>query len=184
MATHKVLVIDDSKVIRMKVRDMLPQGNFEILEAADGTSGLNLIQQERPSLIMLDFLLPRMSGYEVFRRLQEHPELQNIPLVLMSGRREEVTEKIQEPFEYFEFIEKPFEQRELVGAIKEAMIKAKKRPQAAPVATASNGSANGAGGDVVALNAKVDELQKQVKQLLMFVSQLNKKVQAMEKRGQ
>ncbi len=185
MATHKVLVIDDSKVIRMKVRDMLPQGNFEILEAADGTSGLNLIHQERPSLIMLDFLLPRMSGYEVFQRLQENPELQGIPLVLMSGRREEVTEKIQEPFEYFEFIEKPFEQRELVSAIKEAMLKAKKRPQAvaatSPVAAAAAVS-NSSRGDVAALSARVDELQKQVKQLLMFSAQLNRKLQALEKR--
>ncbi|HEY9596964.1 MAG TPA: response regulator, partial [Cyanophyceae cyanobacterium] len=111
MATHKILVIDDSKVIRMRVKEMLPSGNFEVLEAKDGIEGLNLIHQENPNLIMLDFLLPKMSGWEVFQQIQSHGELQAIPLVLMSGRKEEVTEKIPEPFEYFAFVEKPFEKK-------------------------------------------------------------------------
>jgi DNA-binding response OmpR family regulator len=118
VATHKILVIDDSRVIRMRVRDMLPQGNFEVIEAKDGVEGLDAIRDQRPNLIMLDFLLPRKSGWEVFQEIQAQPELQHIPLVLMSGRKEEVTEKITEPFEFFEFIQKPFEQKELIEAIK------------------------------------------------------------------
>lgn len=104
---------------------MLPPGNFEVLEANDGLEGLNLIRQEHPSLIMLDFLLPKLSGWEVFQQIQNHPDLQKIPLLVMSGRKEEVIEKIPEPFEYFEFILKPFEQEELIGAIKSAMTKAR-----------------------------------------------------------
>jgi CheY-like chemotaxis protein len=92
VASHKILVIDDSRVIRNMVRDMLPKGNFQVLEAKDGVEGLDCIRQERPNLIMLDFLLPRMSGWEVFQQIQSQPDLQTIPLVLMSGRREEVTE--------------------------------------------------------------------------------------------
>ena len=135
-ASHKILVIDDSRAIRMRVRDMLPQGNFEVIEAADGVEGLDAIRNQQPNLIMLDFLLPRMSGWEVFQEVQASPELQKIPLVLMSGRREEVTERIQEPFEYFEFIQKPFEQKELIEAIRAAMVKARKtRPQAAKAAS-------------------------------------------------
>lgn len=125
MTSNKILVIDDSRVIRMRVREMLPPGNFEVLEAKDGLEGLNLISQELPSLIMLDFLLPKLSGWEVFQQVQNNPEWQKIPLVLMSGRKEEVLEKIQEPFEYFEFVSKPFEQKELVAAIRSAMIKSK-----------------------------------------------------------
>jgi CheY-like chemotaxis protein len=126
VASHKILVIDDSRVIRMRVRDMLPQGNFDVIEAKDGVEGMEAIRGQKPNLIMLDFLLPRMSGWEVFQEIQAQPDLQRIPLVLMSGRREEVTEKIQEPFEYFEFIQKPFEQKELIEAIKGAMTKARK----------------------------------------------------------
>lgn len=109
---------------------MLPPGNFEVLEAKDGVEGLNFILQEKLSLIMLDFLLPKMSGWEVFQQVQAHPELRKIPLVIMSGRKEEVTEKITEPFEYFEFLGKPFDQKQLIGAIKLAMAKAKQpRPE-------------------------------------------------------
>ena len=130
MAAHKILVIDDSRVIRNMVRDMLPPANFEVLEAADGIKGLEMIQKEKPWMIMLDFLLPRMSGFEVYETLQQSAELSRIPLVLMSGRKEEVTSKIAEPFEdkYLVFIEKPFEQKELITAIKRAMVLAPKRP--------------------------------------------------------
>ncbi|MEB3160747.1 MAG: response regulator [Synechocystis sp.] len=181
MSTHKILVIDDSKVIRMRVRDMLPQGNFEVLEAKDGLEGFNLIRSERPNLIMLDFLLPKMSGWEVFQSVQDDQELRAIPLVLMSGRKEEVLEKIPEPFEYFAFVEKPFEQRELVAAIKEAMVKAKKYAKVTdtPVAAAAVAAPSG---DLAAevqqlreqvgkLSGEVDLLKKQMGQLVTFIKQ-------------
>ncbi|MGJ3245797.1 MAG: response regulator [Elainellaceae cyanobacterium] len=182
MASHKILVIDDSRVIRNMVRDMLPKGNFQVLEAKDGIEGLNSIRQERPNLIMLDFLLPRMSGWEVFQQIQGQTELQSIPLVLMSGRREEVTEKIPEPFEYFEFIEKPFEQKELIEAIKSAMAKARLPRPAKPAATAAvpavAPAASVDSAEVEALKQKVakmqseiDMLKKQMGQLLAFIKQ-------------
>ncbi|MDX2232718.1 MAG: response regulator [Leptolyngbyaceae cyanobacterium bins.349] len=180
MASHKILVIDDSSVIRSMVRDMLPKGNFEVLEAKDGLQGLNLIRQERPNLIMLDFLLPKMSGWEVFQQIQTQHDLQSIPLVLMSGRKEEVTEKLQEPFEFFEFVQKPFDQRQLIEAIKTAMAKAKRRPPAttpAPIAAAATGGASSSA-DVQALNekiarmqAEIDAMKKQMAQILAFIKQ-------------
>jgi CheY-like chemotaxis protein len=137
VANSKILVIDDSRVIRKTVKDMLPEGDFEVIEAKDGVEGINLVNELHPSLIMLDFILPKMSGWEVFQQIQSHPELQKIPLVLMSGRREEVTNKIAEPFEYFEFVEKPFDKASLAQAIKDAMAKAKKvRPQVVVAANA------------------------------------------------
>ncbi|YAF96011.1 MAG: response regulator [Nodularia sp. CChRGM 3473] len=142
MASNKILVIDDTTVVRVKVREMLPPGNFEVLEAKDGLEGFNFIRQEKLSLIMLDFLLPKMSGWEVFQQVQAQPELRKIPLVIMSGRKEEVTEKIPEPFEYFEFLGKPFDQKQLINAIKSAMAKAKQpRSEQVPVAAvATNGT--------------------------------------------
>jgi len=182
VASHKILVIDDSNVIRNMVRDMLPKGNFEVLEAKDGVQGLNLIRQELPNLIMLDFLLPRMSGWEVFQQIQASADLRAIPLVLMSGRKEEVTEKLQEPFEFFEFVQKPFDQKELIEAIKSAMAKSKRRPASmpspVPVAAAGVADSAGASGDIQALHdkiakmqAEIDNLKKQMGQILNFVKQ-------------
>lgn len=180
--THKILVIDDSKVIRMRVKDMLPEGNFEVIEAKNGLEGFNLINTERPNLIMLDFLLPKMSGWEVYQEIQKRPELKVIPLVLMSGRKEEVTEKLTEPFELFSFIEKPFDQKQLIDAIKDAMAKSRKHPKqpiAAPAAEPRVEEAKStASGDIVALQAKVahleaevEGLKKQMNQLVNFIKQ-------------
>ncbi|MEM6449798.1 MAG: response regulator [Cyanobacteria bacterium P01_D01_bin.105] len=162
---NKILVIDDSRVIRARVRDMLPKGNFEVIEAKDGVEGIDAIREQKPNLIMLDFLLPRMSGYEVYQEIQAKSEFQKIPLVMMSGRREELTEKIQEPFEFFEFIEKPFEKKELIGAIKGAMAKARKaRPKSAtPVDAAGAASAStDTTAEITAMQQQIDTLTKDV----------------------
>ncbi len=199
MASNKILVIDDTTVVRVKVREMLPPGNFQVLEAKDGIEGIDLIRQEKLSLIMLDFLLPKMSGWEVFQQIQAQPELRKIPLVLMSGRKEEVTEKITEPFEHFEFLAKPFDQKQLIVAIKAAMAKSKlPRPEPASVVTlTTNGNGNGSGNgttaivtpvtntasgasqeEIAALNEKVakmqaeiDGLKKQLTQVVTFIKQ-------------
>jgi two-component system response regulator len=181
VSAHKILVIDDSRVIRMRVNEMLPKGDFELLEAKDGVEGLKLIKQEHPNLIMLDFILPKMSGWEVFQHVQADDVLQRIPLVIMSGRREEVTEKLPEPFEFFEFIEKPFEKSDLMAAIKSAMNKARKRPVAIPatapapetaVATAGQSEQVAAlAAKVEHLEAEVNKLKQQLAQVLQFVKQ-------------
>ncbi|KAB8316932.1 response regulator [Tolypothrix campylonemoides VB511288] len=186
MANHKILVIDDTTVVRVKVREMLPSGNFEVLEAKDGLEGLNLIRQEKLSLIMLDFLLPKMSGWEVFQQIQSQPTLRKIPLVIISGRKEEVTEKIPEPFEYFEFLAKPFDQKQLIDAIKSAMTKAKQPRQeptqllaaanSAILATSSAGRTSAAeiqvlNEKIAKMQAEIDSLKKQLAQVITFIKQ-------------
>ncbi|MCJ8281193.1 MAG: response regulator [Rivularia sp. ALOHA_DT_140] len=195
MANNKILIIDDTTVVRVKVREMLPPGNFQVLEAKDGLEGLKLIRKEKFSLIMLDFLLPKMSGWEVYQEIQAQPDLRKTPLVVMSGRKEEVTEKISEPFEHFEFLNKPFDQKQLITSIKAAMAKAK-QPRNQPgdgAAVQQNGTngtgTNGSNGAVItqnpnsaaeidALNQKItkmqseiDGLKKQLSQVVAFIKQ-------------
>ncbi len=184
MSTHKILVIDDSKVIRMRVKDMLPEGNFEVIEAKDGLEGFNLIKTENPNLIMLDFLLPKMSGWEVYQEIQKEPRLRSIPLLLMSGRKEEVTDKLTEPFEYFAFVEKPFDREQLVEAIREAMVKAKKQPQTTvrpssnKIGAASSSEMSAMAAEIASLKTKIakmeqetEQLRKQFNQLVGFIKQ-------------
>jgi two-component system response regulator len=162
------------------VRDMLPAGNFEVLEAKDGEQGLKQIREERPNLIMLDFLLPKVSGWEVFQQLDKISKTEGkmTPLVLMSGRKEEVAEKIAEPFEYFEFIEKPFEKKSLIEAIKTSMAKAKKwQPAGAPAAAAPAGAGGGASAaeiqalkqQIVKMQAEINALKKQMTQVVTLI---------------
>lgn len=174
MSSHKILVIDDSKVIRMHVKDMLPAGNFDVLEAKDGVEGYNLIRSEQPNLIMLDFLLPKMSGWEVYQEIQKEYHFKSIPLVMMSGRKEEVVEKIPEPFEYFAFIEKPFDQKQLVEAIKEAMTKAKKhtKPYEMAAYSTSESDYGDSSSELQILRTKVTQLETEMTQMKKQMSQL------------
>ena len=171
MSTHKILVIDDSKVIRMRVKDMLPEGNFDIIEAKDGLEGFNLIRSENPNLIMLDFLLPKMSGWEVYQEIQKQSQYRSIPLVLMSGRKEEVTDKITEPFEFFSFVEKPFDREQLVDAIRDAMMKAKKQPQSVGSVSKMGG---GSSADISALTTEIEQLKSAVRKLEQESEQIKK----------
>jgi CheY-like chemotaxis protein len=116
----KVLIVDDSRVIHKMIRDMFSGVHIEILDAKDGIEGISLITQEKPTLILLDWLMSKQGGWETFQQIQAAPQLRKIPLVVMSGRKDEVTEKIPEPFEYFEFLKKPFTREELIQAIKSA----------------------------------------------------------------
>ena len=114
---RKLLVIEDSGVIRKTIRDFLREDGFEIIEAKDGIQGLNLIRQVDPDLIILDYIIPRMSGWEVYQQIQADPELRSIPLIIMCGRKYEVSSQIPEPFEHFVFLSKPFDRTQLIEAI-------------------------------------------------------------------
>jgi CheY-like chemotaxis protein len=126
MAAQKVLIIDDSKLMRLQVREMLP-GNMEIIEAVDGADGFEKIQQETPSLIIMDCFMPKMNGWQVVNKMLSYPELHKVPVVLMSGREEDVQENAGELFDHFEFLAKPFDKTKLITAIKTSLTKAKQR---------------------------------------------------------
>ncbi|MFM5999050.1 MAG: response regulator [Dolichospermum sp.] len=177
MANNKILVIDDTSVVRIKIREMLPPG-FEVIEANDGLQGYNLILEEKFNLIILDFLLPKMSGWEIFQNIQVKPELRKIPLVIMSGSKEEVTEKLVEPFEDFEFLGKPFDKTQLINAIKSAITKSKKSQQGLKPQFTSNINEVDSLNEIKSLNDKIvkmqleiDGLKKQVNQIVAFIKQ-------------
>jgi CheY-like chemotaxis protein len=189
VSTHKILVIDDSMVIRRTVKDMLPEGKFEVVEAKDGLQALELVKTCNPNLIMLDFFLPKKSGYEVYQAIQKDPVLKTIPLLLMSGRKDEVTDKIPEPFEFFSFLEKPFDQKQLIQGIRESMEKAKQLVAqldfAPPAPTTSYDDTVSEESivdntEIKELRAKVTKLESEVvqlkKQLAQIVSFIKKKL--------
>lgn len=185
MANHKILLIDDSLVIRKTVKEMLPPDKFkfDIVEAKDGLLGMELIHTCNPNLIMLDFFLPKKSGWEVYQEIQKDPRLKAIPLLMMSGRKDEVTDKIPEPFEFFSFLEKPFDQKQLIHGIRESMEKSKKLVKLMGSTTSDTPTMGGTSGgaEIEQLHAKVIHLESEVallkKQLNQLMSFVKKKLQ-------
>jgi CheY-like chemotaxis protein len=81
-----VLVIDDEETIRMLCRVNLAVSGIEVLEAADGETGLEMASSERPDLILLDVMMPGLDGWEVARRLAADPATREIPVVFLTAR--------------------------------------------------------------------------------------------------
>ncbi|MBD2186769.1 response regulator [Pseudanabaena mucicola] len=116
MTAKKVLVIDDSIMIRKMVKSILA-GKYDVLEASDGKSGLDAARKTFPDLILLDFVMPKYNGYQTLQAIRRVEGLQKVPVIMISGLKEQVTEHVPEPFTEFDFLEKPFEADVLVSRI-------------------------------------------------------------------
>jgi two-component system, OmpR family, alkaline phosphatase synthesis response regulator PhoP len=84
----KVLVIDDEAPIRLLCRVNLEAEKMQVLEAADGESGLEIARTEKPDVVLLDVMLPGMDGWQVAERLVEDETTSQIPLVFLTARAE------------------------------------------------------------------------------------------------
>lgn len=118
MAKHKILIIDDEPAIREMVAIALEMADFDVLEAEDAQSGHSLIVDQRPDLVLLDWMLPSVSGIELARRLKRDDTTAEIPIVMLTAKSEE-DNKIQGlDGGADDYITKPFSTRELISRIK------------------------------------------------------------------
>ncbi|MEC4987416.1 MAG: response regulator, partial [Oscillatoria sp. PMC 1068.18] len=130
---HKILIVENNSEVRMRVIKMLPSGNYEILEAEDGEEALTQIRSQYPKFVFLNWKLPKINGWEVYQEMQTDQRLHKTAVVMMCRRQDEIAAKIPQAFKYFEYIERPFNKKQLVEAIKSATEKAKQpRSQTSP----------------------------------------------------
>ncbi len=81
----KILYIEDNEANRMLVRRILFVEDYDVVEAADGPTGIDLAREHLPDLILMDMNLPDVDGYELTRRIRNIPELQHIPIIAMTA---------------------------------------------------------------------------------------------------
>jgi DNA-binding response OmpR family regulator len=88
----KILIIEDEKDLRFFIARALKEEGFEVIEAIDGEEGIEKAKKEKLDLILLDLLLPGISGYEVLARIKKDPEMEMIPVIILSnlGQQEEI----------------------------------------------------------------------------------------------
>jgi len=82
--TKTVLLIEDELPFRQIYRDGLRAGGYNVLEAEDGQAGLEMIRQAAPDLILLDLVLPKLTGYDVLVQLKKDEQLKTIPVIVYS----------------------------------------------------------------------------------------------------
>lgn len=107
-------------MIRKMVKQILA-GKFDVLEASDGKTGLEAARKYIPDLILLDFVMPKYNGYQTLQAIRRFENLRNIPVIMISGLKEQVAEHVPEPFVGFEFLEKPFEAEMLLTRIQKLL---------------------------------------------------------------
>jgi len=117
-----VLVIEDEGLILKGLRDNLEFEGYQVLDASDGETGLRLVRQRRPDLIILDLMLPRLSGYEVCRRLRA--EKIEIPILMLTARAEEVDRVLGLDLGADDYVTKPFSVPELLARIRALLRRA------------------------------------------------------------
>ncbi len=114
----KILVVDDEADIREIIQARLISNGYEIIAAEDGFIALSLAKREKPDLIILDIVMPRMDGYSALRELRKDNETADIPVLILSVKEKD---KMEDMF-YFQnisdYIEKPFDSEELLEKVK------------------------------------------------------------------
>ena len=123
MAAQTVLVIDDSPTILKVVQLVLSKAGFSIETAADGESGLELARRRRPDLILLDFVMPKMNGYQVCRAMASEEVLKDIPVVLMSAKGDQVGERFIKVMGIVDYITKPFSPEAITAVVQHSVAK-------------------------------------------------------------
>jgi two-component system, OmpR family, alkaline phosphatase synthesis response regulator PhoP len=113
----KVLVIDDEAPIRLLCRVNLEAEKMQVLEAADGESGLEIARAEKPDVVLLDVMLPGMDGWQVAERLVEDDATNQIPLIFLTARAELRDRARGLELGGIDYITKPFNPLELAPVI-------------------------------------------------------------------
>lgn len=117
-----VMIVDDSLTVRKVTSRLLERQGYEILIAKDGVGALQLLRETIPAIMLVDIEMPHMDGFELIRAVRNNPELQNIPIIIISSRTAEKHRKVAEELGVNEFMGKPYQEDELLQHI-ERLIK-------------------------------------------------------------
>jgi len=119
-----ILVIEDEKDIAELVRFNLAQEGFAVSVAGDGEQGLAAIRQQRPALVVLDLMLPAISGLEICRRIRGDAATARLPIVMLTAKAAEVDRVLGLEMGADDYVTKPFSPRELAARVRAVLRRA------------------------------------------------------------
>ncbi|MFC1666480.1 response regulator transcription factor [Candidatus Omnitrophota bacterium] len=120
-ARKKILVVDDEPQLVEMLKMRLDAANYDVIVAHDGFEALDKARKEKPDLILLDIMLPKMDGYRVCRTLKFDERYKDIYIIIFTARVQEKDRKTGEEVGADAYIVKPFESHVLLGKIKELL---------------------------------------------------------------
>ncbi|MEJ1462297.1 MAG: response regulator [Candidatus Sedimenticola sp. (ex Thyasira tokunagai)] len=121
----KILIVDDSKTVRLVLMKMLQQAGYETLTAAEGKTAIIKAQKKLPDLIIMDVFMPDINGFQATRYLRKRPETRHIPIIIISGNPEGADKLWGLKVGADTFLVKPFSRGDLFGEIEQLLYKSK-----------------------------------------------------------
>jgi DNA-binding response OmpR family regulator len=136
MAGETILLVDDEQNIVELAQMYLSQEGFRVISARDGEAGLDRIKKDRPSLVVLDLMLPKVDGWQVCKRVRAESDL---PILMLTARDDDIDKIVGLEIGADDYMTKPFNPRELVARVKAILRRTETRrpePTAVPIRVA------------------------------------------------
>jgi phosphate regulon transcriptional regulator PhoB len=114
----KILIVDDEPDIVELLSYNLEKEKFSIVKAYDGEAALGLVRSEKPDLMILDLMLPKMNGLDVCKAVRRNPETANLPIIMLTAKGEEIDKIIGLEIGADDYITKPFSVKELIARVR------------------------------------------------------------------
>jgi two-component system phosphate regulon response regulator PhoB len=121
MSTKRILIVDDESSLRTLVRANLEVDGLEVSEAVDGIEAMNMLQESKPDLILLDIMMPGKDGIEVLEELAADENLRGIPVILLTAKGELEDLERGAALGARGHITKPFDPEQMVRTVKAAL---------------------------------------------------------------
>ncbi len=121
MSNLKILIVEDEDAIREMLVMVLEHASFQVIEAATAEMALQRMAEETPDLILLDWMLPGMSGVDFARRMKKEESFHDLPIILLTARGEEEDKVRGFELGVDDYVTKPFSPKELVARVKAVM---------------------------------------------------------------
>src|SRR3982075_3116727 len=127
----KILIIEDDRDIVELVRYNLANEGFQVQAAFDATSGLNTLKKTPPDLLLLDLMLPKVSGLDICREVRRDDSLNRLPILMLTARGDEADRVVGLEMGADDYVTKPFSPRELLARVK-ALLRRAEPPADSP----------------------------------------------------
>ncbi len=121
---NKVIVVDDEPFILMMIRDKLKKARIDVITLRESKNALDVIKQEMPSLIILDWMMPELSGIELCRMIKADPQTRDIPIFMLTAKGQDADEQQGLSCGVSRYITKPFSPKSLLEMVQETIGKA------------------------------------------------------------
>lgn len=115
----RILVTEDSPTILEIIKNTLEDAGFSVITAIDGMEALDKIRKEKPDLIILDLMLPKIDGFKICMMVKRDSNFKKIPIIILTARASDSDKKIGQEVSADAYITKPFEPQVLLSKIKE-----------------------------------------------------------------